>query len=127
MADYTVKVRRFQPETGDGPYWESFDVELEESLSVLDALLHARSDQDGSLAVRCSCRAAICGSCGVKVNGQSTLACKTKIQDAQNEADRAAGLTPTEAVEERRDHQETASIVVEPMGNMPVIKDLVTD
>ncbi len=127
MADYTIKVRRFKPETGDGPYWENFDVELEESLSVLDALLQARSDQDGSLAVRCSCRAAICGSCGVKVNGQSTLACKTKIQDAQNQADRAAGLTATEAVEEHRAGVETAPIVVEPMGNMPVLKDLVTD
>ena len=91
MAEYTIKVRRFQPESGDGPYWQEFNVELEESLSVLDALLDARSDQDGTLAVRCSCRAAICGSCGVKVNGQSTLACKTKIQDAQNEANRKAG------------------------------------
>ena len=91
-------MRRFQPETGDGPYWESFDVELEESLSVLDALLHARSDQDGTLAVRCSCRAAICGSCGVKVNGQSTLACKTKIQDAQNEANRKAGIVAGDPV-----------------------------
>src|SRR5262245_63392440 len=105
MADYTVKVRRFQPESGEGPYWESFDVELEESLSVLDALLQARAIHDGSLAVRCSCRAAICGSCGVKVNGQSTLACKTKIQDAQNQADRAAGLTTEEAVEAHREHE----------------------
>jgi succinate dehydrogenase / fumarate reductase iron-sulfur subunit len=127
LAEYTIKVRRFKPETGEGAYWEDFDVELEESLSVLDALLQARSDIDGSLAVRCSCRAAICGSCGVKVNGQSTLACKTKIQDAQNQADRTAGLTPTEAVEEHREHHPTAPIVVEPMGNMPVLKDLVTD
>jgi succinate dehydrogenase / fumarate reductase iron-sulfur subunit len=127
MAEYTVKVRRFQPETGDGAYWEEFDVELEESLSVLDALLEARAAHDGTLAVRCSCRAAICGSCGVKINGQSTLACKTKIQDAQNQADRAAGLTPREAVEEHEERIETAPIVVEPMGNMPVIKDLVTD
>jgi succinate dehydrogenase / fumarate reductase iron-sulfur subunit len=126
VADYTVKVRRFNPDSGDGPYWESFDVELEESLSVLDALLQARALHDGSLSVRCSCRAAICGSCGVKVNGQSTLACKTKIQDAQNQADRAAGFT-TEAVEEHREHHPTAPIVVEPMGNMPVLKDLVTD
>src|SRR3954449_6985238 len=135
MADYTVKVRRFQPETGDGPYWESFDVELEESLSVLDALLHARSDQDGTLAVRCSCRAAICGSCGVKVNGQSTLACKTKIQDAQNQADRAAGRLGEHPAADRdgggREEQPARAgvmpIVVEPMANMPVLKDLVTD
>jgi succinate dehydrogenase / fumarate reductase iron-sulfur subunit len=133
LADYTIKVRRFKPDTGDGPYWEDFDVELEESLSVLDALLQARSDQDGSLAVRCSCRAAICGSCGVKVNGQSTLACKTKIQDAQNEADRRAGAVQGDPVSpggsdpgslQELEHQ---PIIVEPMGNMPVIKDLVTD
>jgi succinate dehydrogenase / fumarate reductase iron-sulfur subunit len=127
MAEYRIKVRRFQPESGTGPYWQDFDVELEESLSVLDALLEARSVHDGSLAVRCSCRAAICGSCGVKVNGQSTLACKTKIQDAQNQADRAAGLSATEAVEAHERGERTAPIVVEPMGNMPVLKDLVTD
>ena len=71
MADYTIKVRRFQPESGEGPYWEQFNVDLEPSLSVLDALLQAKDREDGSLAVRCSCRAAICGSCGMKINGQS--------------------------------------------------------
>jgi succinate dehydrogenase / fumarate reductase, iron-sulfur subunit len=114
MPEYTLKVRRFKPETGEPAYWEDFTVELEETLSVLDGLLEARSLQDGSLAVRCSCRAAICGSCGVKVNGESTLACKTQIQEAQNQADLRGDGGPRE-------------IVVEPMGNMPVIKDLVTD
>jgi succinate dehydrogenase / fumarate reductase iron-sulfur subunit len=132
VAEYTIKVRRFQPESGEGPYWQEFDVELEESLSVLDALLHARSDQDGTLAVRCSCRAAICGSCGVKVNGQSTLACKTQIQDAQNEANRQAGFIEGDPVapgggDRPLTEAPATPIVVEPMGNMPVIKDLVTD
>src|SRR5215210_7234274 len=120
MAVYNLRVRRYQPdklaEDGEpeGPYWEDFEVDLEESLSVLDGLLQARSAEDGSLAVRCSCRAAICGSCGVKINGQSALACKTQLQHAQDEADRANGGS-------------SEPIVVEPMGNMPVIKDLVTD
>src|SRR5919202_5455245 len=113
MAEYTIKVRRFQPETGAGAYWQEFDVDLEESLSVLDALLEARSVQDGSLAVRCSCRAAICGSCGVKINGQSTLACKTQLGEAHEAANRMNGGSNP--------------IVVEPMGNMPVVKDLVVD
>ena len=113
MADYTLKVRRFQPESGDGPYWEQFDVELDPTLSVLDGLLQAKDREDGSLAVRCSCRAAICGSCGVKINGQSALACKTQIGDAKEYANRADGGSEP--------------ITVEPMGNMPVIKDLVTD
>jgi succinate dehydrogenase / fumarate reductase, iron-sulfur subunit len=113
MAEYTLKVRRFKPDTGDGPYWENFDVELDPTLSVLDGLLQAKDRDDGSLAVRCSCRAAICGSCGVQINGQSTLACKTQLGEAHEAANRMnGGQNP---------------IVVEPMGNMPVVKDLVTD
>jgi succinate dehydrogenase / fumarate reductase iron-sulfur subunit len=113
MAEYTLKIRRYQPESGEGPFWEQFDVELEESLSVLDGILQAKDREDGSLAVRCSCRAAICGSCGVKINGESTLACKTQLRHAH-------------AAANRRDGGENP-IVVEPMANMPVIKDLVVD
>src|SRR5918992_6216182 len=91
MASYTLKVRRFQPETREGPYWESFDVELDPTLSVLDGILQAKDRDDGTLAVRCSCRAAICGSCGMKINGSSTLACKTQIGEAHAAANRRTG------------------------------------
>src|SRR3954447_3584780 len=125
MAEFTLKVRRFQPEEIEGPYWETFDVELDPTLSVLDGLLQAKDRDDGSLAVRCSCRAAICGSCGMKINGQSTLACKTMLEEAQSFAD-------THAVGTQEGGDKTAGngkteIVVEPMGNMPVVKDLITD
>jgi succinate dehydrogenase / fumarate reductase iron-sulfur subunit len=114
MPEYTLKVRRYQPETGEGPYWQEFKVDLDPDLSVLDGLLQVRDRQDGTLVVRCSCRAAICGSCGTKINGSSTLACKTQISEAQENANRRPG-------------DGTNPIVVEPMGNMPVVKDLVTD
>jgi succinate dehydrogenase / fumarate reductase iron-sulfur subunit len=155
MAVYTIKVRRFQPESGEGPYWEQFDVDLEPSLSVLDGLLQAKDREDGSLAVRCSCRAAICGSCGMKINGQSGLGCKTQIGEAQEQANKmkaATGVTAAEASSpigpqspESQDSvratgqeeagpgrttatsEATAPIIIEPMGNMPVIKDLITD
>jgi succinate dehydrogenase / fumarate reductase iron-sulfur subunit len=149
MAEYTIKVRRFQPESGEGPYWEEFGVELDPSLSVLDGLLQAKDRDDGSLAVRCSCRAAICGSCGMKINGQSGLGCKTQIGEAQEQADKtlaATGATAAEAsspVGNEADESGlvtghgggdrsgptggAAPIVIEPMGNMPVIKDLITD
>ena len=140
MAEYTIKVRRYQPESGEAAYWEEFGVELDPSLSVLDGLLQAKDDQDGSLAVRCSCRAAICGSCGMKVNGQSTLGCKTQIGEAQEQADKmaaATGVTAAEAASPIRgvggdaggngNGPSNVPIVIEPMGNMPVIKDLVTD
>lgn len=108
MADYTLRVRRFAPERHDGPYWQEFPVALEPHRSVLDAILAAKDEQDGSLAIRCSCRAAICGSCGVRINGRPALACNTHLRDAA-----LAGEEPT--------------VTVEPMGNMPVLKDLVVD
>jgi succinate dehydrogenase / fumarate reductase, iron-sulfur subunit len=113
MAEFHLKVRRYQPESGEGPYWQRYDVDLDPTLSVLDGLLQIRDREDGTLVVRCSCRAAICGSCGVNVNGESTLACKTRLSDAQAYANRRNGGEEP--------------IVVEPMGNMRVIKDLVTD
>jgi succinate dehydrogenase iron-sulfur subunit len=141
MAEYTLKVRRYQPERGEGAYWEEFRVELDPSLSVLDGLLQAKDRDDGSLSVRCSCRAAICGSCGMKINGQSGLGCKTQIGEAQARAtkmaaqgDRSAspptpepGREFTDKDERDRPVAEQTAIVVEPMGNMPVIKDLITD
>src|SRR3954468_17461096 len=114
MPEYTLKVRRYQPESGEGPYWQEFKVDLDPDLSVLDGLLQVRDQQDGTLVVRCSCRAAICGSCGTKINGQSGLACKTQIAEAQERATRRPG-------------EDGTPIVVEPMANMPVLKDLVTD
>jgi succinate dehydrogenase / fumarate reductase, iron-sulfur subunit len=106
--DYTLKVRRFNPESGQPAYWEDFDIELDPERSVLDGILQVRDRQDASLSIRCSCRAAICGSCGVRINGKSALACNTRISDAAKKAHDGA-------------------IVVEPMGNMPVIKDLIVD
>ena len=63
MAEYTIKVRRYQPESGEAAYWEEFGVDLDPSLSVLDGLLQTKDRQDGSLAVRCSCRAVTRRAC----------------------------------------------------------------
>jgi succinate dehydrogenase / fumarate reductase iron-sulfur subunit len=111
MADYTIRVRRYDPESGAAAYWQDFEVDLEPERSVLDAILRAKWDEDGSLAIRCSCQAAICGSCGVRINGKSSLACNTKLGEAQ----------------ERAEKYGFDRIVVEPMGNMPVLKDLIVD
>jgi succinate dehydrogenase / fumarate reductase, iron-sulfur subunit len=134
MATYTLKVRRYLPESGEGPYWEQFNVDLDPSLSVLDGLLQAKDRDDGSLSVRCSCRAAICGSCGMKVNGSSTLGCKTQIGEAHEQANRrkADDVPPPMGADElpppgSANGSADNPIVIEPMGNMPVIKDLITD
>jgi succinate dehydrogenase / fumarate reductase, iron-sulfur subunit len=134
MAEYTLKVRRYQPESGEGPFWEEFKVDLDPSLSVLDGVLQVKDREDGSLAVRCSCRAAICGSCGMKVNGSSTLGCKTQIGHAHEQANRrrSEGTPPPLGADEQpppgsADGSAVNPIVVEPMANMPVVKDLITD
>jgi succinate dehydrogenase / fumarate reductase, iron-sulfur subunit len=127
MPEYTLKVRRYKPEAGEGPYWQEFGVELDETLSVLDGLLQVRDREDGSLSVRCSCRAAICGSCGMKINGESGLACKTQIGEAFEHANRRNGSGGDRGAPGREPDEAPRPILVEPMGNMPVVKDLVTD
>lgn len=103
----SLRVKRYNPEDDkNGTYFEEFSVDMEEYNTVLDALIAVREYEDESLAVRCSCRGSICGSCGIRVNGNGALACKTKI----------LSVAPNEEM-----------ITVEPMGNMPVLRDLVTD
>jgi succinate dehydrogenase / fumarate reductase iron-sulfur subunit len=75
MADYTLRLRRYSPESGEAPYWEEFEVDLDGKRSVLDGILQVKDRTDASIAIRCSCRAAICGSCGVRINGKPNLAC----------------------------------------------------
>jgi succinate dehydrogenase / fumarate reductase, iron-sulfur subunit len=106
--DFTLRLRRYDPESGEAPYWDEHTISLQPHRSVLEAILQARARFDGSIGIRCSCKAAICGSCGVRINGQPGLACHTHLD--------AAMLTSADGV-----------IEVEPMGNMPVIKDLIVD
>src|SRR5436309_8621420 len=112
MPEYTLKLYRYNPESGDPAHWENYDVDLPDHMSVLDGVLQARAQQDGSIGIRCSCQAAICGSCAVRINGKTRLACNTKISLAAEEADNRTGV---------------GEIVVEPMANYPVIKDLIVD
>jgi succinate dehydrogenase / fumarate reductase, iron-sulfur subunit len=106
--DFTLRLRRYDPESGEAPYWDEHTISLQPHRSVLEAILQARARFDGSIGIRCSCKAAICGSCGVRINGQPGLACHTHLDAAQRSS--ADGV-----------------IEVEPMGNMPVIKDLIVD
>jgi succinate dehydrogenase iron-sulfur subunit len=79
VADFKLKIRRFDPESAEPAYWADYDVDLPPERSVLAGILQVKDREDASIAIRCSCRAAICGSCGVRINGKSALACNTKI------------------------------------------------
>jgi fumarate reductase iron-sulfur subunit len=48
---------------------------------VLQALQHVKDEIDGSVSFRWSCRMAICGSCGMMVDGKPRLACQTFVRD----------------------------------------------
>lgn len=76
-----VKVLRFNPETDDNSHIESYEVEVDESTKVLDALNLINEKYNAELAFRSSCRAGQCGSCAIKINGEVALACKAVIED----------------------------------------------
>src|SRR6201992_4390212 len=95
-------------------------VELGARNSVLDAILKVRDQVDGSVGIRCSCQQAICGSCGVRMNGKPGLACNTHLDEAAQRGHGTGWNPPDEG-------QEAPVITVEPMGNMPVIRDLIVD
>jgi succinate dehydrogenase / fumarate reductase, iron-sulfur subunit len=108
MPEFTLRLRRYSPESGDAARWQDYTCDLAGTRSVLDGILQVKDREDGSIGIRCSCRAAICGSCGVRINGKPNLACHTHLDKAAEDA-------------------EDGVITVEPMGNMPVLKDLIVD
>jgi succinate dehydrogenase iron-sulfur subunit len=119
VPEYLLKIRRFDPKSGQAAYWDEHKVELGPRNSVLDAILKVRDEVDGSVGIRCSCQQAICGSCGVRMNGKPGLACNTHLEEA------AARLHNGAA--DSGDAAPAGVIEVEPMGNIPVIRDLIVD
>lgn len=100
----TLRVARYRPERGPDPYVDVFDVPYREDTVVLDALNYIKDEIDGSLTYRWSCRMGVCGSCGMMVNGVPRLTCSTFLREFHPEP-----------------------VVVEPLENFPVIRDLVVD
>jgi len=96
------------------PVLQSYTLDVEAGNTILDCLNRIKWEQDGSLAFRKNCRNTICGSCGMRINGRSALACKENVG---NELAKLPSPTNSGIPE----------ITIAPMGNMPVIKDLVVD
>ena len=100
-----LKVWRANPKTGDRALRE-YEVDAPDSATLLDVLDIIKDRHDGTLAYRKSCRMMICGSCGMRMDGVSVLACKTPMAPHAE-----AGRIP----------------VISAMGNLPIVKDLVVD
>ena len=76
------------------------EYEVENILTLLEALESIKASTDQTLAFSYGCRSSVCGSCAVRVNDKEVLACAHKVQ----EGDR-----------------------IEPLNNMEVLKDLVVN
>jgi succinate dehydrogenase / fumarate reductase iron-sulfur subunit len=99
------KVFRLDPEKDGLPHYQTFELDMPKGATVLDGLREVKDHYDGGLTYRRSCRSAICGSCGVCINGHSMLACRTQIGDVMD----------------------GGTVTVEPLRYQKIIKDLVVD
>jgi len=102
----TFRIYRFDPEKDSRPHFETYDLENSEGVTVLEALIRIQEEQDSTLSFRRSCRSAICGSCAVRINKGAKLACKTQVAPQM---------------------EKYGEVLVEPLGNLPPIKDLIVD
>ena len=78
-----IQVLRYHPERSAAPAWQSHSVPFTDDMSVLQGLQHIKDEIDGTLSFRWSCRMAICGSCGMMVNGKPRLSCHTFLRELQ--------------------------------------------
>ncbi len=102
---YTFRILRYdaaQPDTRAA--FASYRIRVIPGLTVLAVLLRIREEIDGTLSFRSSCRSAVCGSCAMVINGHIDLACRTQVASF-----------------------DTDTIVLEPLPNLEIIKDLVVD
>lgn len=102
------------------PRVQSYNLDVEPGNTILDCLNRIKWEQDGTLAFRKNCRNTICGSCAIRINGRSALACKENIGSEVARLQRIAQ-------DRHQPTPEVPTIAIAPMGNMPVIKDLVVN
>ncbi|HEY6406153.1 MAG TPA: 2Fe-2S iron-sulfur cluster-binding protein, partial [Ktedonobacteraceae bacterium] len=98
-----VRIKRFDPEKENKPYWAEYRVEADPIDRLLDAMNTIKWTMDGSLTYRRSCAHGVCGSDAMRINGRNRLACKVLMRDVGDK------------------------VTIEPMLGFPVIKDLVVD
>ena len=100
----TFRVYRYDPDSGETPQVDSYQVDLDTcGPMVLDALIKIKNETDATLTFRRSCREGVCGSCAMNIDGTNTLACTAFIGDSKGD------------------------VKIYPLPHQPVIKDLVPD
>lgn len=117
MLNQTSKVMEvvfqiIRQEQKSDPTVQRYTLDVDPSETILSCLNQIKWELDGTLAFRKNCRNTICGSCGMRINGRSALACKENV--AGELSSTTQGDSPP-------------TITIAPLGNFPVIKDLVVD
>jgi succinate dehydrogenase / fumarate reductase iron-sulfur subunit len=124
-----LKIVRQSPDST--PWVQTYRLEVEPSNTILDCLNRIKWEQDGTLAFRKNCRNTICGSCSMRINGRSALACKENIgQEVARLQAIAATIpnpSPDSSFSAEASDPSLPTITIAPMGNMPVVRDLVVD
>ncbi len=78
----TLHIFRYNPQDPKSqPRMQDFRLDETDSLTLFIALNRIREEQDPSLQFDFCCRAGICGSCALMINGRPDLACHTKTKD----------------------------------------------
>ena len=78
----TFQIFRHNPQDSQSqPHMDSFTLQEADAMTLFIALNEIRETQDPSLQFDFVCRAGICGSCAMLVNGRPTLACRTLTKE----------------------------------------------
>ncbi|MFI5167472.1 MAG: succinate dehydrogenase/fumarate reductase iron-sulfur subunit [Thermoanaerobaculales bacterium] len=104
MKEVTYRIRRFDPNQDAAPHWEEYRIPYAAGMTVLDGLWKIKETLSPTLVWRSSCRMGVCGSCGMLINGRPRLACNTQITEL-----------------------ESTSVVVAPLPNFDIVRDLVPE
>jgi fumarate reductase iron-sulfur subunit len=99
----TFVLTRFDPDQDEAPRLQSYEIPIQQDWKILDAINYIKDEVDGSVSHRWSCRMEVCGSCGMMVDGEAKLTCKTAVSDYGD------------------------TVKIEPLANFPIVRDLVVE
>jgi succinate dehydrogenase / fumarate reductase iron-sulfur subunit len=109
----------------DISHYDLYKIDLHKGMTVLDVLFQIQDFMDESLAFRYSCRGAVCGSCAMLVNKIPVLACRTQVSSLKYSSSK---LKPFAALTDSPSGwNPDTEVLVEPLPNLPILKDLVVD
>lgn len=103
-SEVIFKIQRFDPDIDKKPYFKEYKIPVPTGMTILDGLSYIQEHVDGTIAFRSSCRAGVCGSCGMHINGKFRLACETQVVLLKSKV-----------------------ITIKPLSHMRILKDLIVD